>query len=173
MNARHIEGRARLLPDAVNTDYIISSRRKRQIPEMSRLAGYIFEDLPQPLDEPVSPGDILVAGEDFACGSAMEAAVDVLIASGVRAVIARSAARTFHRNAINGGLPLLIAHRDVADEGDILQICYAADGGIYNATRHERVRTAPVPDLAVRLAAAGGLIKYCRREGMPPPGLLP
>ncbi len=172
MTSVEIRGRARTLPNAVNTDYIISSRRKRQIQELHLLVDYIFEDLPEPLNEPIAPGDILVAGRDFGCGSAMEVAVDVLIAAGVQAIVATSAARTFQRNAINAGLPLVTVPDDVADEGDVLRILYAQEPFIENVTRGDRVYAKPVPRFAVRLFRKGGLISHYRREGMPQKGML-
>ncbi len=171
MSRVRISGRARLLPDAVNTDYIISSTRKRQFPDLDDLVDFIFADLPDPLDQPIAAGDVLVAGRDFGCGSAMEVAVDVLLAAGVQAVIARSVARTFHRNAINGGLPLLVGGGDVG-EGDRLQIAYRSLPRIRNLTTGAPIVADQVSALAVTLAREGGLLPYCRRYGMPPPGRL-
>lgn len=167
MTPLHFSGRARILPDAVNTDYIISSRRKREIADLEGLAQYIFEDLPRPLDGPLMSGDVLVAGREFGCGSAMEVAVDVLKAAGVPCIIARSVARTFYRNAVNAGLPvILFSDGDVA-EGDALGIVFDRHPVVANKTRGLLLTCRSVPSFAVSVVAEGGLLPYYSRYGMP------
>jgi len=167
-----MQGKARILPDAVNTDYIISSSRKRQIKDIDVLKNYIFEDLHGLSEDPIQPGDVLVAGEDFGCGSAMEIAVDVLKASEIKCILAKSFARTFHRNAANAGLPLLTWESGSVDEGDQLTIEYGPKPTVKNETKNIVLGTKAVPDFIVRLVRAGGLINYCNEHGMPPTGLL-
>lgn len=170
MSRRHVRGRARLLPDEVNTDYIISSHRKRETSDPGLLTPYLLEDLPRPLDEPLMAGDIIVAGRNFGCGSAMEIAVDVIMAAGVPCVIAESTARTFFRNAVNAGLPILILRKGRIREGDELDIVLRREPTVTNITRGSDIVCSPIPSFALNLIRAGGLLAYCRERGMFPRG---
>ncbi len=172
MTRLKLRGRARLLPDEVNTDYIVSSHRKRETSDPELLTPYLLEDLPQPLDDPLVRGDIVVAGADFGCGSAMEIAVDVIMAAGISCIIAQSTARTFFRNAINAGLPVLRLQKGRIQEGDELSILLKQEPTVRNITRGSDVTCSPVPSFALKLLRTGGLLAYCRERGMFPQGLL-
>ena len=114
--------RARRLGDDVNTDYIISSARKRETIDAAVLKRYLLEAVNPAFAASVQPGDVLVAGRNFGCGSAMEVAATVILASGIRAVLAQSFARAFFRNAINNGLMPIEIDTSKIREGDRLEI---------------------------------------------------
>ena len=107
-----MKGRAFKFGDDINTDYIISGRYKFAIQDPKELARHIFEDLDPSLAHRIKEGDFIVAGESFGCGSSRKQAPLVLKAKGIQAVIAKSYARIFYRNAINLGLLVLEADTD-------------------------------------------------------------
>lgn len=161
--ALHLTGRARVLGDDVNTDYIIASTRKRDTLDEQILKRYLLETVDPGFAASVRPGDVLVAGRNFGCGSAMEIAVTVILAAGIRAVVARSFARTFFRNAINNGLLPVECDTTGIVEGDILSI--DADGGamtVENAERGVRRDALALPPIMMRILDAGGLVGAMR-----------
>jgi len=167
-----LRGRARKLPDNVYTDHIISSWRKRDAATVEDAVPYIFEDLAPPLSAPVSSGDILVAGANFGCGSAMEIAVEVLLTAGVRAIVARSFARTYYRNAVNAGLPALEADTSLIGEGDELVIRIGDCLQLLDVTRGIDLGHSPAVPFAVQLIEARGLLEYFRAHGALPRGII-
>jgi 3-isopropylmalate/(R)-2-methylmalate dehydratase small subunit len=162
----HIVGRARLLGDDVNTDYIITSKRKRETLDEQILKRYLFETINPAFAASVQPGDVLVAGRNFGCGSAMEIAATVILAAGVRAVLAKSFARSFYRNAINNGLLPIECDTNGVAEGD--RIVVALERGVITAendTRNERLARVELPLVVDEILSAGGLVEHVRRRG--------
>jgi 3-isopropylmalate/(R)-2-methylmalate dehydratase small subunit len=156
-----IHGRARVLGDDVNTDYIISSSRKRATIDSRQLVPYLLEGVSPEFAASVRSGDVLVAGKNFGCGSAMEVAVTVIQAAGIGAVVARSFARSFFRNAINNGL--LVVECDTASfqEGDMLMVHVSgADVHVHNETREVTVAGGSLPPIVQDLIRYGGLVPY-------------
>ncbi len=151
-------GVAHKFGDNINTDYIIASKRKRDTVDPKKLARYLMEDIRPGFGPQVMEGDFLVAGSNFGCGSAMEIAPLVVMAAGIRAVIAKSYARSFYRNAINLGLPVLEADTDPIDDGDNLDVDQS--GLIDDLTTGERIQAKPFPPLVKEILNAGGIIPY-------------
>ena len=153
-------GQARVFGDDVNTDYIISSSRKRKTVDPDQLAPYLLEGVSPAFAASVQPGDMIVAGRNFGCGSAMEVAVTVIQAAGIRAVVARSFARSFFRNAINNGLLVVECDTSSFQEGDGVSIDVSDTAvDVHNITRGVRLAAAPLPPLIQELIARGGLVK--------------
>lgn len=161
-----LAGRARVLGDDVNTDYLISSSRKKESLDPQVLRQYLLEDLDPAFAASVAEGDVLVAGSNFGCGSAMEVAVTVVLGAGIRAVIAKSFSRTYWRNAINNGLLAIVADTGGIAEGQGLEV--HLDGAqphlrlLGEASR--TVPCEPLPPFMLAMREAGGLVPYLRRH---------
>jgi 3-isopropylmalate/(R)-2-methylmalate dehydratase small subunit len=160
-----ISARAFKFGDDINTDYIISGKYKFKSNDMNDMAHHAMEELDPHYYERVSPeGGILVAGTNFGCGSSREQAPLVLIHSNTRAIVAKSFARIFFRNAINTGLPVVECNTDRIDEGDEVEI--DLEGGVIrNRTTGEDIPFAPLPSVMARLLADGGLAAHFRKHG--------
>lgn len=160
------EGRARVFGDDVNSDYIISSKRKRETIDGARLREFLFEAIDPAFAASVQPGDIIVAGRNFGCGSAMEVAVTVIQAAGIHAVVARSFARSFFRNAMNNGLVAVECDTARIREGDRLEVALlSSDVRVRVPMLGIDVSAAPIPELMRRILASGGLVPYLRNGG--------
>jgi len=156
-----IEGRARVVGDDVNTDYIISSSRKKETLDAHLLKRHLLAALDPYFAQSIKPGDLLVAGTNFGCGSAMEIAVSVLLAAGIKAVFAKSFARTFYRNAINNGLVPFECDTSRVHEADRLIVSLAEGVGLArNETTGEKLTGNPFPTIMLDILAAGGLVAY-------------
>jgi 3-isopropylmalate/(R)-2-methylmalate dehydratase small subunit len=166
MSLLPMRGRARRFGDDINTDYIIPSHRKKETIDPNVLSQYIFEDVDPSFANTVKPGDILVAGENFGCGSAMEVAVTVVLGAGIRAVVAKSFSRTYLRNALNNGLLVCVADTETIDEGADILIESGPDGLLLHGSR-DRVPIAcePIPEFMLGILEGGGLIPYLRARG--------
>ncbi len=147
--------------DDINTDYIIASRRKRDSLDPQVLRRYLFEEIAPGFAASVEPSDVIVAGKNFGCGSAMEVAVTAVLGAGIGAVLARSFSRTYYRNAVNNGLRPVICDTARISEGDRLRI----EDGVTNETTGESIAAEPLPEVMLRIIEAGGLVEYFRRYG--------
>src|SRR5438105_5416056 len=156
-----IEGRARVVGDDVNTDYIISSSRKKETLDPHLLKRHLLAALHQHFAQSLKSGDLLVAGTNCGCGAAMEIAVSVLLAVGIKAVFAKSFARTFYRNAINNGLVPFECDTSRVHEGDRLIVSLAEGVGLArNETTGEQLTGNPFPTILLDILPAGGLVAY-------------
>ena len=143
--------------DHINTDEIIPARYLNTDNE-AELAQHCMEDIDADFISKVQDGDVIVAGEDFGCGSSREHAIWAIRGAKVQTIIAKSFARIFYRNAINGGFYLIEA--DVIDkisDGDELQIDYD-NGTIDNKTTGSKISFNPLPDFARQIINEGGLL---------------
>jgi len=155
-----LKGRvAAVLPENTDTD-VIYPGRYLNITDRDKTAEHLFELAYPEIRGRIQPGDILVAGKNFGCGSSREQAAAAVKYAGVGAVIAVSFARIFYRNAINLGLPAVVAQVDAA-EGDELEIDLE-EGRVVNLTRNRVFDAAALDPRAVELLDAGGLIPYLK-----------
>jgi 3-isopropylmalate/(R)-2-methylmalate dehydratase small subunit len=149
--------------DHINTDEIIPARYLNTDNE-AELAKHCMEDLDKDFVNKVKEGDVIVAGEDFGCGSSREHAVWAIRGAGVQTVIAKTFARIFYRNAINNGF-YVIESPDALEkinDGDEVEIDYKA-GLIKNETRGIDIKFNPLPDFALEIINDGGLLEHIKK----------
>ncbi len=149
--------------DHINTDEIIPARYMVSDAE-EVLAKHAMEDLDPTFVGRVRPGDMIVAGKDFGCGSSREHAIWALRGAGVGCVIAESFARIFFRNAINNGFPVVecAGITGIVKNGDKLEVDLRA-GVVRNRTQGTEVSFIPLPDFAFEIAEAGGLLEWIKK----------
>ena len=157
-----LEGRVHKYGANVDTDVIIPARYLN-INEPAELAKHCLEDLDAEFLRKVRAGDFVMATTNFGCGSSREHAPLCIKAAGVAAVIAKSFARIFYRNAINIGLPILECEEavDKTESGDLLTVDLSS-GEIVNTTRGLVFKAKPYPEFMLELVSAGGLVEYTR-----------
>lgn len=158
------KGKAWVYKDDVDTDVIIPARYLNTT-DAKELAEHCMEDIDESFAKNVKEGDIIIAGDNFGCGSSREHAPIAIKASGISVVIAKSFARIFFRNAINIGLPIL-ENSDIAaetDSGDEIEVNLDA-GEIKNLTKNKVYKTAPFPKSIQELISVGGLINYTQKK---------
>ncbi len=159
-----IRGFAHKLGDDINTDYIISGKYKFKTLDMKELAQHIFEDIEPDFIKKIKPGDIIVAGKNFGCGSSREQAPLVIKNAGLSAVVAVSFARIFYRNAINNGLPLVECDTSGIEEGDELEI-NLEEGIVTDITKGFQIKINPLPPFMMKLLQDGGLVEHFKKYG--------
>jgi 3-isopropylmalate/(R)-2-methylmalate dehydratase small subunit len=158
-------GIAHRVGDDVNTDLIISGRYKFKTLDDKELAKHVMEDLDPKFYEKLSPGDFIVAGRNFGCGSSREQAPLAIKYAGISAVIAESFARIFYRNAVNIGLPVVeCKEAGRISEGDSLT-ADLTKGTIDDKTKGFSLTVKPLPDFMVRILEDGGLAAHIKKHG--------
>ncbi|MDI6874852.1 3-isopropylmalate dehydratase small subunit [Candidatus Solincola sp.] len=158
-----LRGRAHVFGDDLNTDYIISGKYKFKTLDMDELARHCMEDLDPEFVKKVRPGDFIVAGSNFGCGSSREQAPLVIKHAGVAAVLARSFARIFFRNAINKGLPVVECDTSGIRDGDELEVDLGA-GRVTNLTQGTTMDVVPLPPVMMDILREGGLTAYLKKH---------
>jgi len=151
--------------DNIDTDLIIAARYLNTS-DPHELAKHVMEDADPEFITKLKPGDIIVAGENFGCGSSREHAPIALKAAGVSAVVAKSFARIFYRNAFNMGLPIFeLKESDEIAEGDLIKIDLDS-GEIEDLTQKKHFHFTPIPPFMQELINCGGLINFAKAEMM-------
>lgn len=154
-----MRGRALKFGDNISTDTIIPSRLAELRSNLPELAKHIFEDLDPNFLKKVKPGDFLVAGRNFGLGSAREYAPRVIKMAGISAVLAKTVARIFFRNAINIGLPILRCDTDRISEGDELEVNLEL-GLVRNLSSGIELVSTRIPPFMAKILEEGGLLPY-------------
>ena len=164
MSNNSLKGKAFKFGDAISTDLIIPGKYAHLRSNLPELAKHAMEDANPDFIKRVQPGDFVVAGANFGLGSSREHAPLVIKMAGVSAILAKSFARIFFRNAINQGLPVLICNTDRISEGDILEV--RLDKGIItNLTNKETYNFTAIPQTMLNILNEGGLIPYINKHG--------
>ncbi|MCL2392609.1 MAG: 3-isopropylmalate dehydratase small subunit [Oscillospiraceae bacterium] len=157
-------GRTHKYGDNIDTDVIIPARYLN-IADKKELAAHCMEDIDPEFIGKIKSGDIIVAGNNFGCGSSREHAPMVILESGISCVIAKTFARIFYRNAINIGLPILECPEasTCINPGDEVEIDFDC-GIIKNITKNEKYTAEPFPEFIKEIINAGGLLASIKNK---------
>jgi 3-isopropylmalate/(R)-2-methylmalate dehydratase small subunit len=159
-----LKGRALKFGDDISTDLIQPGRYNYLRSNLPELAKHVLEDADPTFASKVKKGDFIVAGKNFGLGSSREHAPAILKLAGVSAILAKSVARIFFRNAINVGLPVLICNTDKIKDGDELEIDLAS-GTIKDLTNSAKLASGKIPDVMLKILDEGGLVPYIKKYG--------
>ena len=159
-----LKGKAFKFGDNISTDLIAPGRLVHLRSNLPELAKHVLEDADPTFAAQVKPGDFVVGGSNFGLGSSREHAPIIIKMAGVSAVLAKSVARIFFRNAINVGLPVLICDTDKINESDELEVDLAS-GTILNKNNGEVITFGKIPDAMLSILNEGGLKPYIKKHG--------
>jgi 3-isopropylmalate/(R)-2-methylmalate dehydratase small subunit len=159
-----LTGRAFKFGDDISTDHIIPGRFAYLRSNLPELARHVMEDADPTFVSRVKQGDFIVGGNNFGLGSSREHAPLVIKMAGVSAILAKSVARIFFRNAINLGLPILICNTDDINDGDELEVDLKA-GVITDKTSSKQLTFGKIPEVMLRILDEGGLLPYIQKHG--------
>jgi 3-isopropylmalate/(R)-2-methylmalate dehydratase small subunit len=159
-----LKGKVHKYGSNVDTDVIIPARYLNTS-DAAELAAHCMEDIDADFGKKVKPGDVIVAGENFGCGSSREHAPIAIKESGISCVVAKTFARIFYRNAINIGLPILQCPEavDAISDGDEVEVDTNL-GEIRDLTNGKTFKAMPFPEFMQSLISAGGLIAYAQKK---------
>ena len=159
-----LKGRAFRFGDNISTDHIAPGRLAQLRSNLPELAKHVLEDADPTFASRVKAGDFIVAGKNFGLGSSREHAPLIIKMAGVSAILAKSAARIFFRNAINLGLPVLICDTDSIDDGDELEVDLSG-GVVRDITKGNQLDFGKIPEVMLSILDEGGLIPYIQKNG--------
>src|SRR3990172_3393675 len=157
-----LKGKAFKFGDGISTDHIIPGKYLSLRSNLPELAKHVLEDADPTFARRVKQGDFIVAGKNFGLGSSREHAPLVIKMAGVSAILAKSVARIFFRNAINVGLPVLICNTDNIKDGDDLEVDLET-GRVKNLTNGEELTFSKMPEIMLGILNEGGLIPYIEK----------
>jgi len=159
-----LKGRSFKFGDSISTDHITPGRFSHLRSNLPELTKHVLEDADSTFASRVKGGDFIVAGNNFGLGSSREHAPLVIKMAGVSAIIAKSVARIFFRNAINQGLPVLICDTDKINDGDELEVDLTAST-VNDITNGNRLTFSKIPEVMLHILDEGGLIPYIQKYG--------
>lgn len=159
-----IRGKAFKFGDDISTDHIAPGRLFHLRSDLKEFSKHVLEDADAEFASKMRAGDFVVAGNNFGLGSSREHAPQIIKIAGVGAVIAKSFARIFYRNAINIGLLLIECDTDGISAGDELEVD-VKNGVIKNLTQGKEIAIMPLPDVMITLLKDGGIIEHLKRHG--------
>lgn len=159
-----LRGKAWKFGDGISTDHIQPNKYFHLRGNLPELAKHVLEGAREDFPTLFAPGDFVVGGWNFGLGSSREHAPTIVKLAGLSAVLAKSFARIFFRNAINVGLPLVICDTDGIREGDELEVDLE-EGMVRNKSREARISFSPLPQFMVRILNDGGLLHHIKRHG--------
>ncbi len=159
-----LKGKAFKFGEGISTDHIIPGRYAHLRSNLPELARHVLEDADPTFASRVNRGDFIVAGGNFGLGSSREHAPLVIKMAGVSAILVKSVARIFFRNAINLGLPVLICDTDKIDDGDELEVDLVT-GTVRDITSGSQLTSGRIPEAMLRILEEGGLIPYIQKHG--------
>lgn len=157
-------GKAFKFGDDISTDHIAPGRLFHLRSNLEEFAKHVLEDADPNFASTMQKGDFVVAGNNFGLGSSREHAPQIIKLSGVRAVLAKSFARIFYRNAINIGLLAIECDTDLIEAGDELELD-VKNGIIKNLTKSQNIEITPLPDVMIKLLEDGGLVEHIKKHG--------
>ncbi len=158
-----LKGKVLKFGDSISTDLIAPGRFLYLRSNLPELAKHTLEDADPTFVERVKKGDFIVAGKNFGLGSSREHAPLIIKMSGVSAILAKSVARIFFRNAINLGLPVLICDTNQINDGDTLEIDLKT-GEVGDLTSKTKLYVNPIPDIMLHILEEGGLVPYIKKH---------
>ena len=158
------KGKAFKFGDIISTDHIAPGRLFHLRSDLQEFAKHVLEDADENFAKTMKKGDFVVAGNNFGLGSSREHAPQIIKIAGVGAVIAKSFARIFYRNAINIGLLAIECDTDKIDAGDELELDIKT-GVLKDLTKNIELKITPLPDVMIKLLADGGLVEHLNKNG--------
>ena len=157
-------GKAFKFGDGISTDHIAPGRLFHLRSNLEEFSKHVLEDADPEFASKMNKGDFVVAGNNFGLGSSREHAPQIIKIAGVGAVIVKSFARIFYRNAINIGLLLIECDTDKIDAGDELELDIK-NGILKDITKNIEIKITPLPDVMIKLLGDGGLIEHLKKHG--------